>query len=252
MKLISVCGVSKSGKTTTAEAIIAGLTARGHTVGSVKEIHFNDFRMDTPGTNTFRHRAAGASTVCAIGPAETDFLHYKNLPLSEILSRFDEEFVVMEGVYVGDFPKIIVGHTAEDVLERIDGNTIAVSGRAAVLFPEGCNGLPAIDPLTEPEKLVDLAEEKCFERLPGLTAKNCGACGADCSTMTTRIVRGEALRSDCRNEALLTLKIGGEEIEMVPFVQAVLRKMIVGFASELRGYKAGAPIEIKIGEAFEK
>jgi molybdopterin-guanine dinucleotide biosynthesis protein B len=247
MKLISVCGISKSGKTTVAEALIAGLKARGHTVGSIKEIHFKDFSMDTPGTNTFRHHAAGASTVCALGPAETDFLYYKVLPLSEILPRFDEEFVVMEGVYEGDFPKIIVGHTVEDILERIDENTVAVSGRAAALFPGGCNGLPAIDPLTEPEKLVDLAEKVCFEKLPGLTAKNCGACGFDCKAMTTKIIHGEAARADCKNKELISLTIGGKEIELVPFVQKALRNIIVGFSSELRGYEEGAPIEIRIG-----
>lgn len=248
MKLISVCGISKSGKTTTVQAIISGLTARGYTVGSVKEIHFKSFMMDTPGTNTYRHHVAGADTVCAIGPNETDFLHYKKLPLNEILTRFNEDFVVMEGVYEGDFPKIIVGHTAEDVLERVDKNTIAVSGLAAALFPDGCNGLPSIDPLTEPERLVDLVLSRCFERLPGLSADCCGACGFDCSAMTTRIIKGEAVHGDCKNKKSLSLTIGGQDIEMVPFVQAVLSKMIVGFASELRGYKEGAPIEIKIGE----
>jgi molybdopterin-guanine dinucleotide biosynthesis protein B len=248
MKLISICGVSKAGKTTIAEVLIAGLKARGHTVGSIKSIHIENFTMDTPGTNTFRHRAAGASTVCALSRTETDFLHYTALPLSEILPRFTEEFVVMEGVSTGDFPKIIVGHTVEDVLGRLDENTVAISGRAAALFSEGYEGLPSFDPLTQPEQLVDFVERICFEKLPGLTAKNCGACGMDCKTMTTKIIKGEAARADCKNETLISLTIGGKEIELVPFVQKALRKVIVGFASELRGYKEGEPIEIRIGK----
>ncbi|MFA7550797.1 MAG: molybdopterin-guanine dinucleotide biosynthesis protein MobB, partial [Sedimentibacter sp.] len=60
MKVFSVIGITKSGKTTTIENIIKELLKRNYTVGSVKEIHFEQFKMDPEGTNTFRHKTAGS------------------------------------------------------------------------------------------------------------------------------------------------------------------------------------------------
>ena len=44
MKVFSVIGISKSGKTTTIENIIKELRKRNYSVGSVKEIHFENDR----------------------------------------------------------------------------------------------------------------------------------------------------------------------------------------------------------------
>lgn len=56
MKVLSVIGTSKTGKTTIIENIIRELRRRRYTVGSVKDIHFEKFAMDTEGTNTDRHK----------------------------------------------------------------------------------------------------------------------------------------------------------------------------------------------------
>ena len=40
MKVIKVQGTTKTGKTTTVEAVIRELRHRGYTVGSVKKIHY--------------------------------------------------------------------------------------------------------------------------------------------------------------------------------------------------------------------
>ena len=63
MKVFSVIGLTKSGKTTTIENIIKELRKRNYTVGSVKEIHFEKFKMDVDGTNTHRHKMAGSQLV---------------------------------------------------------------------------------------------------------------------------------------------------------------------------------------------
>jgi molybdopterin-guanine dinucleotide biosynthesis protein B len=48
-----------------AEAIIAELRRRNYRVGSVKDIHFEGFALDQEGTNTHRHKMAGAELVTA-------------------------------------------------------------------------------------------------------------------------------------------------------------------------------------------
>ena len=53
-------GFSKTGKTTTVELLIRELRRRGYTVGTIKDIHYEDYRADVPGTDTFAHFQAGA------------------------------------------------------------------------------------------------------------------------------------------------------------------------------------------------
>ena len=92
MKVISICGISDSGKTTTAEHIIKELRRRGYSVGSVKEIHYDQFKMDTEGSNTDRHRRAGSQLVTARGKYETDILFQEKLPIRDILSFYDFDY----------------------------------------------------------------------------------------------------------------------------------------------------------------
>ncbi len=52
MKVLTVTGLSGSGKTTVIENLIKELKRRGYSIGSVKEIHYEAFAIDTPGKNT--------------------------------------------------------------------------------------------------------------------------------------------------------------------------------------------------------
>ena len=158
MKLFSVIGVSSSGKTTTIEGLIGELTRRGYSVGSVKEIHFEDFAIDTPGSNTDRHRQAGALQVAARGFHETDLLYQRMLTMDEILLHFDFDFVALEGVTDIPVPTVITAHSAEE-------HTIAVSGRLSDSCTE-VDGLPALSALTQLSELADLVEMRAAEYVP--------------------------------------------------------------------------------------
>ena len=83
MKVLSVYGYTGSGKTSTIEQIIGELIRRGYSVGSIKDIHFESFAIDTVGSNTDRHRKAGAELVTARGIHETDVLFPKDFPLNK-------------------------------------------------------------------------------------------------------------------------------------------------------------------------
>ena len=79
MKVFSVVGITQSGKTSTVESIIGELKRRRYSVGSVKEIHFEAFAIDTPGSNTYRHRQQ-ALPGYRPGLQETDILYPLRLP----------------------------------------------------------------------------------------------------------------------------------------------------------------------------
>lgn len=248
MKAIAINGITKSGKTTVCEALIRGLTARGYSVGSIKEIHFEEFKIDPdPNTNTNRHRNAGAQLVTARGLFETDVLFPSMLPIDTILSFYHHDFVVMEGVSDCNCCRIITAHNEREVHERMDGRVIAVSGVIANDGVKEVAGQRVYHAVDNPEALVDLVVEKAFEPLPDADPECCSACGYDCKTLTERIISGQSKRADCvLTSQNVELSVGGRSIVMVPFVQNILKNAVVGVAKELEGYAPNSEIVVKV------
>ena len=247
MKVIAVNGITKSGKTTVCEALISGLTARGFTVGSVKEIHFELFKMDTDGKNTQRHRNAGASLVTARGLYETDVLYPCKLPITRILSHYNQDFVVLEGVTDANVARIVTAHTQQDALDSIDARTIAVSGQLANTGIREVCGLPVINALTEPERLLALVLEKAFVPLPDFDPKCCSLCGHSCRELAGLIAAWEANANACvLNAQDVELAVNGRQITMVPFVQRLLKNAVMAIVSELDGADKNAQIVVTI------
>jgi len=253
MKLLSVCGISGSGKTTTIEHIIAELTKRGYRVGSVKEIHFEAFEIDPdPKSNTHRHRKAGARLVCARGLNETDLLFPEKLPMEKILSFYegDYDWVIMEGVTDIPVPTIVTASTAEAVKERLNDMVFCISGRLSSEIHEeikvgSFSGVPVVNATTDITRLVDLIEKKVYKCLPNFPPECCTACGFTCETLGAAILAGKATRESCIADKNIELFCDGKQINMVPFVQKILKNAVLGIVGELDGYKEGDKIEIR-------
>ena len=69
MKVFGLSGWSGSGKTTLVVRLIPELLSRGYSVSTVKHAH-HAFEIDRDGTDSFRHRSAGAGEVAAQEKAE--------------------------------------------------------------------------------------------------------------------------------------------------------------------------------------
>jgi len=158
VKVFSIVGISRSGKTTVAEAIIAELRRRNYRVGSVKDIHFEGFALDQEGTNTHRHKMAGAELVTARGLYETDVMFLSRLTITEVLRFYDQDFVILEGAYDFKGPGLIAAVEENEIDERRWDKVIAVTGRIAGRLQE-YQGLPVINALTEVVRLTDLIEQ---------------------------------------------------------------------------------------------
>lgn len=180
MRIVSIVGISGSGKTVTAEAVIRGLRERGRTVASAKSIacgrpgvtrreglaphREGDFSIDTPGSDSDRHRRAGSGLVITRAAGETAVLFREELPLDRVLDFFrDFDYVVLEGDYDAPVPRIVTGWEESDAAERLNGRTFAVSGRVAAGRKE-LRGVPAFD-VTTPEGAAALAA--LAERMAG-------------------------------------------------------------------------------------
>ena len=246
MKVFSVSGITKSGKTTTIEHIIRELSGRGYRVGSVKEIHFEAFAIDTePSSNTVRHRQAGSQLVTARGYNETDVLYPIKLDMRKILSFYDGfDYVVLEGVTDIPVPVIVTAHAREDLEQKWGDYVFCVSGRIADQLRE-YNGLPAISAVSDIASLVNLIESKVYDLLPDFDPQCCSACGCKCPELGLKILRGKAKRSDCVADRGVELFVDGKRINMVPFVQSILRRTVLAVVGELDGYQNGAEIRIR-------
>ncbi len=247
MKIFSVFGITQSGKTTTIENIIRELRRRNYSVGSVKEIHFEQFAIDTPGSNTDRHKLAGSQLVTAKGFHETDILFQESLPIEEIIRFYDYDYLVLEGVRDANVPKIITAHTIEEVDQRIDDSVFLLSGQLGNTRAE-YRGLEVLSTLDNIERIVDIIEEKVCEQLPNYPQQCCKECGMSCEELLHGILKGTNQRSDCKlGKHHVQLTIDGKEVSMVPFVEKILENAIRGVVSELDGYRENGKIEIKIG-----
>lgn len=244
MKVFSVVGITQSGKTSTVESIIGELKRRRFSVGSVKDIHFEAFAIDTPGSNTYRHRQAGASLVTARGLQETDILYPLRLPMAKILEFYDQDWVVLEGVTDINAPKIVCAHDEEGIEALLDASVMAIAGKVANTGLKEYKGLPVFNPLTQAAALTDYVLAKVPPLLPDFDRQCCGLCDMSCQELLAAIIRGEKEPEDCLLRQNVELHIGGKPVTMVPFVQEVLAKTLTALVSTLEGYEPGKEISL--------
>ncbi|MCO6052150.1 molybdopterin-guanine dinucleotide biosynthesis protein B [Mesorhizobium sp. RP14(2022)] len=100
-RIFGITGWKNSGKTTLTEKLVRELTARGHTVSTVKHAH-HSFDIDKPDTDSFRHRAAGASEVAIVGGERWAIMHElrgaDEPSLEEVIARLSPcDVVLVEG-----------------------------------------------------------------------------------------------------------------------------------------------------------
>ncbi len=246
MKVIAVNGITKSGKTTVCETIISGLRKLGFSVGSVKEIHFELFKIDpVEDSNTNRHKNAGSQLVTARGMFETDVLYQTMLPIEDILRHYDHDYVILEGVTDLNVPRILTAHTEQEVLERLDERVVGVSGVLANDGRKSFGDYPVIHALDEPEKLVQFVMQHAISPMPNMDPKCCDACGCTCRELTGKILKKQATAEDCvLKKPSIELKVDGHNIEMVPFVENLLKNAVLSVVKELNGYTEDGDIEI--------
>jgi formylmethanofuran dehydrogenase subunit E len=130
-KVILIVGYKKVGKTTLIERLIPELSSRGYRVGTVKH-HHSDFpvTVDTAGTDTWRHRQAGAASVALATP--TDIAMFRDnensVSLDEIvLALGATDIVLVEGFHEEARAKIeVLADRMDEPLCKMDSNLLAV------------------------------------------------------------------------------------------------------------------------------
>ena len=181
-------------------------------MGTIKDIHYEGYRADTPGTDTDKHRCSGAYRVTALGPADTAIIMDSRMKPEAVLKYYKEDFIILEGDCGIKCPTIITGRTTDDIDKRMCDEAFAFSGIISGEMSE-YNGIPVVDATKEAGRLADMVEQK--------TKKN-------------------------EEELDVQLFIDGDEIGMVPFVQKTLKNVVEGAVKALDGYEEGKEIVIRI------
>jgi len=136
--VIGIAGWKNSGKTTLTIHLVAELVARGLTVSTVKHAH-HDAEVDHPGTDSYRHREAGAREVALVTGRRWALMHeLRDAPepgLDEILGRLSPvDLIIVEGFKGAAIPKIEVRRTeaVDSAPLDDDPNVIAIAGDVVV------------------------------------------------------------------------------------------------------------------------
>lgn len=157
--VFGITGWKNSGKTTLTERLVVELTRRGWKISTVKHAH-HAFDIDTQGTDSFRHRAAGAVEVAIVSGHRWALMHElrdeSEPPLENILARLAPcDLVLVEGYKREAHKKIETRRLkAKDTvpLAASDPNIVAV----AADHPTD-NSLPAFN-LDDIEAIADFVE----------------------------------------------------------------------------------------------
>jgi molybdopterin-guanine dinucleotide biosynthesis adapter protein len=107
--VFGVTGWKNAGKTTLTERLVAEFVRRGWRVSTIKHAH-HAVDIDRPGTDSFRHRAAGATEVALVGGQRYAIMREEaDPPLAEVLARLaPADIVLIEGYKRERHPKIEV------------------------------------------------------------------------------------------------------------------------------------------------
>jgi len=217
MPIIAVVGSRQSGKTTTVEALVRGLTEKGYRVATAKHIPEADFTIDTRGKDTWRHAQAGAKTIMSMAPNEltiikkVDTTRYDLSALVEQCER-EVDILILEGfrkLVAKDLsiPKVVAVKNVREVSETSEYfKPILVFEGSAKVKIEGLR-IPKVDVLREPQKLVEIVNKRV----------------------------GPIIKKRRAFRETLRIKVDHKTLPLNPFVKNFVRSVVLSMVSTMKG-----------------
>ncbi len=163
-KLFGITGWKNSGKTTMTEKLVRCLTGRGYRIATIKHAH-HDFDIDHEGTDSWRHRKAGAAEVAIVSERRFAIMH-ENLDapepsLQEIVVRLSPcDLILVEGYKRESHKKIelrrIGGHEGPPLADD-DPSIVAVASDYPSDYPQADSKLPSFS-IDAIEEIADFIE----------------------------------------------------------------------------------------------
>jgi molybdopterin-guanine dinucleotide biosynthesis protein B len=148
LPLFGIAGWSNSGKTTLIEKLTTHFSGEGLRVATIKHTH-HKFDIDTPGSDTARHRAAGAAETAIVSGSRVAFIEEIESAgepaLETVASRLrPADIILVEGYKSANIPKIEVRRAAVATEKLLSPNDPLIVGIAAD-FEVDAHGKPVFD-----------------------------------------------------------------------------------------------------------
>lgn len=148
LPLFGIAGWSNSGKTTLIEKLATHFSGEGLRVATIKHTH-HKFDIDTPGSDTARHRAAGASETAIVSASRVAVIEEIDSAgepaLEMVAARLrPADIILVEGYKSANIPKIEVRRAAVAPEKLLATSDPLVLGIAAD-YEVDAHGKPVFD-----------------------------------------------------------------------------------------------------------
>jgi len=172
MKVFGITGWKNSGKTTLVSELVSWFGEQGLKVSTIKHAHCH-FDIDKTGSDSFKHREAGAHEVLIASQGRWALMHElrdEGEPeLEDLLKHLQPvDLILVEGFKMGDQPKIQVVRPENntEVLPQEAQPIVAIASDSTDVKPSDylCNG-PLL-PLNDIETVGRFIAEFCSLALP--------------------------------------------------------------------------------------
>ncbi len=171
---MAVIGTKKSGKTTTAENLIAELNKRGYRVAAIKHVpEKENFTIDTQGKDTYRYAQHGAKTVIAVSATEIatiEKVQAETVPFDELVRKcLGNDIVLVEGLKQTvarrpDIPKISVVKTEEEAKHAMESYEPIVAFSGPFNTQKMIPNVPYANAMKDVGVLADIIEKKVLKK----------------------------------------------------------------------------------------
>ncbi len=211
--IVTFIGWHDSGKTTLASQVVRHLKTMGYRVAVIKSSKEPGIEFDSPGTDTTKHRMAGADSVMFVGPDRMVLqAGNENLPLVALSYRYfpDVDIVIGEGFKdARRVPKIEILRDRERMLRSRVSGVIAVA-----------------------TDLADVSGDNIFS--------------LDDSPRIAQFIEKRFLLQQRNKQDRAVLFVNGQRIPLKNFVQEVLASTVGGFVGSLKCADQIEEIELRI------
>lgn len=172
--VFGITGWKNSGKTTLVAELVSHFSQMGLRVSTIKHAHC-DFDIDRPGTDSFKHREAGAQQVLLASSTRWALMRElgadREPELADLLEQLDPvDLVIVEGFKMGDQPKIQVVRPQNNT-ERLPDEAhpiVAIASDESVNPSDyGCNG-PLL-PLNDIAAIATFITDYCQLKASAIT-----------------------------------------------------------------------------------
>ncbi|MCI3920699.1 molybdopterin-guanine dinucleotide biosynthesis protein B [Paenibacillus sp. TRM 82003] len=160
MRVIQIVGYKKTGKTTLVCRLAERLAAEGRRVGTAKH-DGHDFDPDVPGTDSRKHREAGALVTAVVSASRTAFFEERTSSLDEVLGRMSAavDVALVEGWKRERYPKLLLAHdeTQLALLRELTGVAAVVTWKPELTatIEAAAPGVPVL-PYDATDQILDL------------------------------------------------------------------------------------------------